>query len=512
MPLPAVLIQRSQAFLLITIAATLLLASGAVADPAGSSQNAFTDPASPAAREISNLFWITTWIAIGVSVLVYGLMAFALIRYRVKPGDEAAAPAEIVKGADHDADHPVHHGNNKLEATYTVITGLVFAALVVLSATTLFAIETPPEGDSMTVQVTGHQWFWEFHYPAQNVSERAPLAEMHVPVNKVVRLEITSTDVNHAVWIPDLGVKTDAIPGRINHFWFKAEREGKYLIQCAEYCGGAHSIMHGVVVVETQAAFDTWVSAKRVTAPPPPPVLIAGGTVNITLQDFRIVPEVPLNFEQGANVTLVIRNAGTQQHSFAMGAPYASVVAPVLNSSETATLQVVFEQPVANGTYWCPVGGHRDAGMNGTFNVTVTARIVDIYLLQTAGGHGSWSISPETLDLAPGDVVKFRVHNNGTVEHNLRLAPPYTINTDLIHPGESLITAEIHVGPAVAYWCDVPGHRQLGMEGTLQVEGSHPPPPSGGESSKVPGFDAAMVAPALAVALCLAVYARGRRR
>lgn len=488
--------------------AALALSAGALADPAGESQGAFTDPQSPAARAISELFWLTTWIAIVTAVVVYGLMAYMLMKFKVKPTD-APEPAEIVKGAGEEDDHPTHH--NKLEAAYTAATAVVFAGLVILSATTLFAIETPEQGDAMMVQVTGHQWFWEFHYPAENVTESAKLSEMHVPINKVVRLEIRSTDVMHAVWIPNLGVKIDAVPGHVNGFWFKAEKEGRYLLECAEFCGLAHSVMHGVVVVESQAAFEAWVASKRAFIPPPPPVLITGGTLNITIEDAHIFTELPLDIEQGANITVVVRNAGSQPHGFAMGAPYEAVNTSWLNSSESANVTAVFNTPVANGTWFSPLGLDRDLGLSGTFNVTATARVIDVYMLQVAGSHGSWSISPETIEVAAGEVIRFRVHNNGTADHNLKLGDPYPINTPMIREGESLLTPQITVSESTAYWCDVPGHRELGMEGGLHVTGSVAAPPTE-PASTVPGFDAALAAPALAVAAVAGAIVRRRRR
>jgi cytochrome c oxidase subunit 2 len=104
--------------------------------------------------------------------------------------------------------------------------------------------------------VDGHQFYWQFTYPDGHVS----IQELHVPVNRVVKLDIHSQDVAHSWWIPALGGKFDAIPGVTNHTWFQANPAGTYSGQCGEFCGVFHAEMVGRVVAETQAAYDAYVS------------------------------------------------------------------------------------------------------------------------------------------------------------------------------------------------------------------------------------------------------------
>jgi cytochrome c oxidase subunit 2 len=139
----------------------------------------------------------------------------------------------------------------------------------------------------MTVKATGYQWYWGYEYPDQKISEitSLPLTKeqadakkvpyllaadkpMVVPINQVVRVQVTGADVIHAFALPAFGLKTDAIPGRLNETWFKAEKLGVYYGQCSELCGVDHSNMPIEIHVVSQADFDAWVLSK--TAPPAP--------------------------------------------------------------------------------------------------------------------------------------------------------------------------------------------------------------------------------------------------
>ena len=152
-----------------------------------------------------------------------------------------------------------------------------------------------PEPD-VTVKVTGNQWNWAYEYPDQSVSEYisnmlpedearargvpyrlAADEPMVVPVGKTVRLLITAADVIHSVGLPAFGLKTDAIPGKVNETWFKAERTGVFYGQCSELCGVDHAFMPIQINVVTQAEFERWVASKGGSMTPPA-VAAAGGT------------------------------------------------------------------------------------------------------------------------------------------------------------------------------------------------------------------------------------------
>lgn len=481
----------------------------AAADPAGTSQGGFTNPASPVAHKINDLFWITTYLALAVGALVEGLLLFSLRKFRAdRPGaDEKEAAHDEDDDGDHAGIDPrlirKEHGSAKIELMIFAVTAAVFGILVLISLGTLFEIETiPADPNALTVEVTGSQWAWQFHYPAQNVTELSALSEMHVPVNTNVRLNITATDVLHAVWIPDLGVKLDAVPGHVNHFWFNAEREGHYLLQCAEFCGGAHSVMHATVIVESAAAFQAWVDAKH--APPPTPPLGNGDRVNITLTEYHIAFDRTLTVDEGANITLNITNAGTMSHQFTLDAPY-NWTAPAIAPGTSAEFHVVFDQIVANAAAFCPIANHRALGMNETFNVSAASRIVDVYLFDPGVPGGTFRIEPATIKATPGELVKFRVHNNGSMPHNLRAGDSAFMipETATIGPGETTLSAPFPVQKSVKYWCNVPGHQQLGMEGTLDAGGA-----VAETGPTVPGFEAGWVLPALGVTAVAILYRR----
>ncbi len=482
-----------------------------------------TQPASPVARQISALFWGVTLFAFIVGILVESLIVYTLLKFRADRTDAEKESGKEVDGDDtnlrdtKDAPldsgkasttfHPKEHGNRTVEIAIFVVTAVAFSILVFVSWTTLFAIETPPEGASMTVEVTGHQWAWEFRYPSEGIVEFQTLSEMHVPVNTVVLLDVTSTDVIHAVWIPDLGVKIDAVPGHINKFWFNADTEGRYLLQCAEFCGGAHSDMHAVVVAESASAYQAWVAAKHAAANPPPAPLSDGSRLNVTLSEYTISMEHPFfAIDEGANVTFHIWNNGTLNHSFAIGAPYNLALPSELAPNASIDWSVVFDRAAENATYYCPVSDHAARGMTGTFNVTLGARVVDIYLHDAGVAGDSYRIVPSTVELAPGEHVQFRAHNNGSMTHNLKVGEPYAgIVTRMLAPGESASTPTFVVGQSTQYWCDVPGHRQLGMEGSLKGEGA-----AAQSGPTVPGFDAAWAGPALTLAAVAMLWRRDR--
>ncbi len=464
------------------------------------------------AREINSLFITITIIAFIVGIVVEALLVYTLLKFRAQQGagEADAKGAGADKGPeaiDGKRPLPPHYHNKKLEAGITGITAVAFALLVVVSWGTLNAIETPSEAVGLNVEVTGHQWAWEFNYPAQAVLESQSLSEMHVPVNTVVRLNVTSTDVAHAVWIPDLGVKIDAYPGRMNHFWFKAEREGRFFLQCAEFCGGAHSEMHAVVVSEPKAAFDAWVAAKHAAANPPPPPLSDGATVNVTLAEYSIQTSLPLNIDQGANITFHISNAGTMAHAFALDLPY-NWSSPLIAAGSALTVNVVFDQAVQGGSFYCPVAGHRAAGMVGLLNVSAAGRVIDLYLYDagSTGGPKTWAIEPARVPLVPGEVVKFRVHNEGSMVHNLKVGDPYVgVISPNVAVGGVTFTPVFTVAESTQYFCDIPGHRQLGMIGTLDAGGAvH------GPKETVPGFELAGLAPALALVAVAATRLRAR--
>lgn len=170
--------------------------------------------------------------------------------------------------------------NTKLEIAWTLIPVLILMVIAIFSFRLLFAYHNMPKPD-LTVKATGYQWYWGYELPDQKVPEiisnvlpedqakaagkpylLAATEPLVVPVNKVVRVLVTGADVIHAFAVPSFGVITDAVPGRVNETWFKAERIGTYYGQCRELCGIDHAFMPIEVRVVSQADFDAWVRSK----------------------------------------------------------------------------------------------------------------------------------------------------------------------------------------------------------------------------------------------------------
>ncbi len=224
-------------------------------------------------REIYGLHMLILWVCVAIAVAVFSVMIYSIATFRKSKG---AVPAHF--------DH-----NTRAEVIWTVIPVIILVAMAVPAARTLVKIEDTRHTE-LTVKVTGYQWKWQYDYVDQGVSFFSTLAgasnearQLHsgvdvdqvdnylldvdnplvVPVGRKVRVLITGADVIHNWWVPDFGVKKDAIPGFINELWFKADTVGTYRGQCAELCGRDHGFMPVVVRVVGQAEFDAWLADQQ---------------------------------------------------------------------------------------------------------------------------------------------------------------------------------------------------------------------------------------------------------
>ena len=212
-------------------------------------------------------------IITAITLLVLGLLIWIVVRYNKKSNP---VPAKFSH-------------NTVIEIIWTLVPVGILMVISIFSFQLLFAYNDMPK-PYMTVKATGYQWYWGYEYPDQKVSEiistglsEAQVAErglphglyglaatepMVVPVGKVVRVQVTGADVIHAFALPAFGLKTDAIPGRLNETWFNAEKVGTYYGQCSELCGVDHSFMPIEIKVVSQAEFDAWVASKTTPAAP----------------------------------------------------------------------------------------------------------------------------------------------------------------------------------------------------------------------------------------------------
>jgi cytochrome c oxidase subunit 2 len=202
-------------------------------------------------------------IITAITAFVLFLVIYACIRFREKKN---VVPSKTSH-------------NTLIEIAWTLVPCLILIAMAVPSFKVLYSQDKIPEAD-VTIKAIGYQWYWGYEYPDENIifdsymieeNELKPgqprlLAvdnEVVVPVNKVIKVLITANDVLHAWALPSFGVKRDAVPGRINETWFKADRVGTFYGQCSELCGIKHAFMPITVNVVTQKEYDIWLKNAK---------------------------------------------------------------------------------------------------------------------------------------------------------------------------------------------------------------------------------------------------------
>ncbi len=226
----------------------------------GGSPQSANNPQADNSRLIWNLFVPIFWLSVVVFVIVEGILLVAVVRFRRRPGQADPTPS---------------HGNTKLEIAWTLLPALILAVISVPTLSGIATLAKNPGPSAMTVRVIGQQWWWAFEYPSTGV---VTADELHVPVGQTVRLELTSRDVIHSFWVPELAGKQDAVPGRTYFINFKADKTGVYDGQCAEFCGAQHAHMKFKVFVDTPAQFQAWMQAQeKLPATPPAGTAAASG-------------------------------------------------------------------------------------------------------------------------------------------------------------------------------------------------------------------------------------------
>lgn len=199
---------------------------------------------STAAVKIDRLLDVMIVLSSFVFSVVVVLMAYALMRFRAKPGDESDG-------------EPIH-GNTRLEILWTVIPTLIVLFAAGYSWVVLDRIEAR-EPDRMKVNVFGQQFTWSFTYPEAG---RHSSDELHVPVNRQIEFDLYGMDVIHAFWVPEWRMKQDLVPGIVTDTLVTPTEEGTYQLICAELCGAGHSTMRATVVVQSEEEFDSWLSEQ----------------------------------------------------------------------------------------------------------------------------------------------------------------------------------------------------------------------------------------------------------
>ena len=229
------------------------LAIVATACAAHAPQDYTKNVAGSEATKADNLFKPVFWIAAFVFFLVEGLVVFAAVKFRDRPGREE--PKQI-------------HGNSVLELTWTAIPALILAVVAVPTVLTIFSVAAKPAANQVKVHVIAHQWWWEYQY----VGMTPPVTtanELVIPVNKPVYFTLDSVDVIHSFWVPKLAGKQDVVPGRTNTLEFTAYKTGEYYGQCTEYCSLSHANMRLRVIVKSEADYQAWLQQQQAPAAAP---------------------------------------------------------------------------------------------------------------------------------------------------------------------------------------------------------------------------------------------------
>lgn len=229
-------------------------------------QMGFQPAASPVMQQIEDFHRLLVWIIVAVCLFVLGLLVWIVVRYRAGAN---AVPSKV-------------HHNTLLEVAWTLIPVIILVFIAVPSFRLLYFEAAIPKPD-VTIKAIGKQWFWSYEYPGSaagftydslGLTDADALKAgkprllgvdnpIYVPVNKVVEVDTMGADVIHSWAMPQMGVKMDAVPGRINKTWFKSNQTGIFYGQCSELCGARHAYMPIELHVVSEADYAAWLSASK---------------------------------------------------------------------------------------------------------------------------------------------------------------------------------------------------------------------------------------------------------
>lgn len=207
----------------------------------------FPDQASTIASSVDGIYFLLVGLSLFFAITVFFFILFFAIKYR--------------RGSKADRSGLVFE-SSKLEFTWSFIPLVLALTVFVVQAKAYFDLYRPPI-DALEIYIVGKQWMWK----AQHPEGQAEINELHVPVNRPVRLIMTSQDVIHSFYIPAFRVKQDVLPGRYTSIWFQATKRGTYHLFCAEYCGTDHSVMGGSVIVMPEAEYQQWLAGDSGNVP-----------------------------------------------------------------------------------------------------------------------------------------------------------------------------------------------------------------------------------------------------
>ena len=213
-------------------------------------------PVATPADAVRDLSYLVLAITAAIFLVVAGLLAHIVIKYRRRSTEDTREPAQV-------------YGSDQIEIAWTVFPILIVVVLTMATSRVISAVQNKRmPANALKVAVIGHQWWWEIHYPGLGI---VTANELHVPLStadqpKPAFLTLQSADVAHSFWVPRIAGKTDLIPNRTNTMWFDPREEGVFFGNCAEYCGTQHANMLLRVIVEPQSEFDKWAAQQKAPA------------------------------------------------------------------------------------------------------------------------------------------------------------------------------------------------------------------------------------------------------
>jgi cytochrome c oxidase subunit 2 len=210
-------------------------------------------PASTPAKSIFGLSLFVLAVTGAIFLVVFTLLLYSVVRFRKRTNDDGREPPQV-------------YGSNQVELAWTIIPILIVVALFMATARVIAIVQrTPPPRNAIEVTAIGHQFWWEYRYPALGI---VTANELHVPVSDPAHptptfINLLSADTDHSFWVPRLGGKTDLIPNHPNSMWIDPQETGVYLGQCGQYCGTQHAKMLLRVYVQSKDEFDRWIQLQR---------------------------------------------------------------------------------------------------------------------------------------------------------------------------------------------------------------------------------------------------------
>ncbi len=285
------------------------------------------DPQGPFAQREDDLFWPVFWIATAVFILVQGAILVAVFLFRDKEGAKEARQL---------------HGSPKLEVLWTVVPALILAGIAVPTTAAVFDL-TECDPDAIQIDVIGHQWWFEYHYPD---AEIWTANVMVIPAGQEICANLMSEDVIHNFWVPALNGKRYAIPGQVQLLRLQADEPGEYWGQCAEFCGLSHSLMRARVIAMSPADYETWIAGQQAPTPLP-----AEGTPEFagyqvfTAKGCTQCHTVRFEDESASNLVSNDAFSGPELTHFASRSVFAGAVLPEEGQTKAEALKVWLANP-----------------------------------------------------------------------------------------------------------------------------------------------------------------------